>query len=204
MGFITARKLIARAGKGAATKQIGLYENMTRWAARGVQLIFALLVVGLYGHRVDKDRTAGTSQAAGWVYAVLVSSLSCITCVLYAIPFVPAHRAFAWDLTLAVLWLAVFGTFAAIFLHRDGGEPYDDGVSVRVMKAAVWVDLVNCLLWLATGAYGSFRTCVGRRARGLENRIDSKLGDLESRAMGKVSEKMPPGFTPAHLPREKF
>lgn len=204
MGFVTARKLATRVGKGAATKQVALYENLARWAARGVQLIFALIVVGLYGHRVDRDRTAGTGQAVGWVYAVLVASLSSITCVVYSVPFVPVHRAFAWDLVLAVLWLALFGTFAAIFLHRDSDDDYGDGVSIRAMKAAVWVDLVNLLLWLATGAYGCFRTFLGRKARALENRIDGKLEDIESRAINKVSEKMPPGFVPAHLPPERF
>ncbi|KAI1840948.1 hypothetical protein JX265_004666 [Neoarthrinium moseri] len=196
MGFITAKKLIAKAGKGAATKQIGLYENIARWAARGIQLVFALVVVGLYAHRVDEDRRAGRAQSAAWAYATVVAGMSCITCVVYAIPFAPVHRLFAWDLTLFILWIAVFGTFANIFLKREEDEY--EGTSVRVMKVGVWIDLVNCLLWLATGAYGSFRTFLGRKAKGLENKLDGTFDAWESKAKNKVAEKV--GFPPAaHL-----
>ncbi|KAI0126036.1 hypothetical protein BJ170DRAFT_458604 [Xylariales sp. AK1849] len=192
MAFLTARKLIAKAGKGAATKQLGIYENIARWVARGIQLVFALIVLASYGHRVDEDRKAGNSQSAAWVYAVAVSGMSCITCIVYAIPFAPVHRLFAWDLTLFILWIAVFGTFASIFLKRTGDDY--EGTSVKAMKVAVWVDLVNCILWLCTGAYGSFRTFLGKKAKGIEGKIDNKLGALENKAMNKVTEKLPPSF----------
>ncbi|KAK6066459.1 hypothetical protein SCUP515_10645 [Seiridium cupressi] len=199
MGFITARKLIARAGKGAATKQIGLYENVARWIARGIQLIFALIVVGLYGHRVDQDRKAGNTQSAAWMYATVVASMSCITCVIYSIPFAPVHRLWVVDSVLSVLWLAVFGVFANIFLKLEGGTEFE-GTSVRIMKVAVWLDLVNCLLWLATCAYGVFRTFLGKKAKHFENKIDNKFGEFEDKAMHKVTERLPPGMMPAHFP----
>ncbi|KAH8199973.1 hypothetical protein TruAng_005854 [Truncatella angustata] len=210
MAFINARKLVARAGKGAATKQIGLYENVARWVARGIQLIFALIVVGFYAHRVDSDRKAGSAASAAWVYATFVAGTSCITCVLYSIPFVPVHRLFYMDGLLALLWLVVFGVFAGIFLPKESGTEWE-GTSVRLMKVGVWIDLVNCLLWIATCAYGVFRTFLGRKAKAYENKIDAKLGEMEDRAIGKVTEKLPPGvtkvaerfppgFVPARLP----
>lgn len=198
MGFLTARKLAARVGKGAATKQIGLYENMARWIARGIQLIFALIVVGMYGHRVDSDRRDGSSQSAAWLYATVVAGASCITCAVYCIPFAPVHRLWPVDAVLSLGWLVVFGVFAGIFLHRESGTEYE-GTSVRLMKVAVWIDLVNCILWLATTGYGVFRTFLGRKAKAIEDRLDNKLGSLEDKAMGKISEKLPRRMDPAYI-----
>lgn len=203
MGFFTARKLIARVGKGAATKQIGIYESVARWIARGIQLAFALVVVGLYGHRVDEDRRHGNSQSVAWVYATVVASMSCITCVVYAIPFVPVHRAFIWDSILAGLWLITFGVFAGIFLKLEGGTDYE-GTSVRLMKIAAWIDLVNCILWLATFGYGVFRTYLGKKAARLENKVDNKLSEFEDKAVGKVTERLPPGMVPAHFVADRL
>ncbi|KAH8650134.1 hypothetical protein BX600DRAFT_474135 [Xylariales sp. PMI_506] len=187
MGFLTTRRIISKVGKGAATKQLSLYENLARWAARGVQLVFGLIVLALYGHRVDEDHKSGSAQAAAWVFAVAVSALSCLTCIAFCIPFLPAHRLFAWDLFLFVLWIAVFGTFADIFLHNEA-KTYE-GVSVALMKVAVWVDLVNCVLWLATGAYGSFRTFVGRKVRSVEDKIDGKLDSATEKIKNKAMDK---------------
>ncbi|OTA83390.1 hypothetical protein M434DRAFT_64305, partial [Hypoxylon sp. CO27-5] len=147
------------------------YETWLRWIARGIQFILAIIVCGLYGRRVDHDHRAGNPQSAAWVYALIVAGFSAVTCLLYSIPNpfsrMQSHRLFAWDLILFVLWIALFGTFAVIFLKRDDDEY--EGTSVTLMKGAVWVDLVNAIFWLATGGYGCFRTFVGRK---VNNKID--------------------------------
>jgi hypothetical protein len=198
MGFLTARKIAARAGKGVATKQIGLYENMARWIARGIQLIFALIIVGMYGHRVDEDRQESHLQSAAWMYGTVVAGASAITAVVYCIPFVPVYRLWVVDAVLSVGWLVVFGVFAGIFLHRESGTDYE-GTSVRLMKVAVWIDLVNVLLWMATTGWGVFRTFLSKKAKHFENKIDNKLDCLEEQAMGKISEKLPRRMDPAHI-----
>ncbi|KAI1336746.1 hypothetical protein F5Y15DRAFT_418567 [Xylariaceae sp. FL0016] len=171
-----------KVGKGAGTAQLRLYETWLRWAARGIQFIFALVVVGLYGYRVNKDRSDGNPQAAAWVYAVITGGLSCITCIVYAIPFVPSPRIFFWDLTLFILWIAVFGTFANIFLKLPEGQDYQ-GTDGDTMRHAVWLDLVNCLFWLGTGIYGCVRTFVGRK---IDGKINKTLDSLEEKAMDKI------------------
>lgn len=45
--------------------------------------------------------------------------------------------------------MAVFGVFGKIYIHA---KPVDGGV--KRMKNAVWVDLVNMLLWLVTAVVG--------------------------------------------------
>ncbi|KAI0472912.1 hypothetical protein GGR56DRAFT_589202 [Xylariaceae sp. FL0804] len=184
---IQLKSLVGKVGKGAVTKQIYIYETWLRWAARAIQFLFALVVIGVYGHRVDLDHRAGKAQASAWVYAVAVGGLSCLTCVVYAIPnpFYVPHRLFAWDAVLFVLWLALFGTFAAIFLHLPPGESTYQGTDVTMEKHVVWLDLVNCLFWLGTAAYGCCRTLLARR---VDAKVGGALGKLEARVNDKVSE----------------
>ena len=46
----------------------------------------------------------------------------------------------------SILWTAVFGIFGNMYIHEnaegDGG--------IKRMKSAVWIDLINMLLWLIT------------------------------------------------------
>ncbi|XXH01439.1 hypothetical protein Hte_007799 [Hypoxylon texense] len=184
---MTIKSFVTRFGKGAATKQVYVYEMWARWVVRAVQFILAIIVCGLYGNRVDRDRRHGDPQAAAWVYALVVAFFSCVTCLAYAVPNpfkgLQPHRLFAWDLVLFVLWIALFGAFAAIFLKREDDEY--QGTSVALMKCAVWVDLVNALLWFGTGTYGGVRTLVGRRVNG---KIDEYTGKAEGAINAKIDK----------------
>ncbi|KAI3342508.1 hypothetical protein F4824DRAFT_206931 [Ustulina deusta] len=176
-------------GKGAITKPIYIYETWLRLVGRGLQLIFALVVVGLYGSRVSSDHSNDRTQAVQWVYALFVASLSAVTAVAFAIPqpFVRTARLFAWDFTLFVLWIAVFGTFAVIFLRMpdDAEHKWYENTRVSLMRHAVWLDLVNALFWLLTGGYGCFRTFVSRK---VDQKIDGKLEQIENKVAGKLEE----------------
>lgn len=55
------------------------------------------------------------------------------------------------DSVSSALWTALFGLFGNIYI-KDKPTPEQKG-QIR-MKNAVWVDLVNMLLWLITFAYG--------------------------------------------------
>ncbi|KAI0393349.1 hypothetical protein F5Y17DRAFT_459021 [Xylariaceae sp. FL0594] len=184
------KQLATKFGKGAITKPIYLYESWLRIVGRALQLVFALTALGLYGSRVSSDRSHDRPASMRWNYAVVVASLSAITCVLFAIPqpFVRTARLFAWDLALAVLWISVFGTFAILFLRiPDDDLPehkWFENTRVSTMRHAVWVDLVNVLFWLATGAYGCFRTFVSRK---VEQKIDGTLDHLEGKVVDKVA-----------------
>ncbi|KYK56983.1 uncharacterized protein DCS_03990 [Drechmeria coniospora] len=88
------------------------------------------------------------STSTGYfVYAVVVGVLSTVTCVVYFLPFVIRSFGFVaavWSGLLFILWIAVFGVFASLFIHADS----DGDSAIRRMRSAVWVDLVNALLWL--------------------------------------------------------
>lgn len=50
------------------------------------------------------------------------------------------------------MWTALFGTFGKIFIPA---HPTPKQSGQRRMKNAVWVDLVNMLLWLVTAVYST-------------------------------------------------
>lgn len=60
----------------------------------------------------------------------------------------------------SILWTALFGVFGAIFIPAKPTP--NQGGQIR-MQHAVWVDLVNMLLWLLTAAYS---TIIWFRSRG--------------------------------------
>ncbi|KAG6163756.1 hypothetical protein E4U11_001702 [Claviceps purpurea] len=97
----------------------------------------ALAVCGLYGQDLSSNH-----HNSKWVYAVVVGSLSAITCVIYFIPALLRHSGIigaGWNFILFILWIALFGVFGSLFIHEN---PEGNG-GIQRMKNAVWVDLVS-------------------------------------------------------------
>lgn len=136
--------------------------------------MFALTVAGLYGTDIynQSDEFPEPAVDPRWVYAEAVSSLSMLICLvycglfrmgriwyygyicdgllLYVLPLIFSSAiphgccSFADRLSyceLSVLWFIVFGIFGKIYI--PGGH-------TGSMNHAVWVDLLNMLLWLGT------------------------------------------------------
>ena len=138
---------------------------------RLIQIIMALTVCGLYGvdlHKANKEHKysdgkwvclsspppSSTCPHASLlchllkpkqVYAEVTASLSAVLALLYLIPFT-SRIPFAWvcDTILFILWIALFGLFGNMYIK----ERAEGDAGVQRMKNAVWVDLVNALLWL--------------------------------------------------------
>ncbi|TKA22764.1 hypothetical protein B0A50_07866 [Salinomyces thailandicus] len=130
----------------------GLPGALARLILRFFQFVLAITVAALYGidlHRADKLDAYTDSK---WVYAEVVAALSAVTVLVYAVPWVKSYWAWAWDWILFILWIALFATFGRIFIPAHP-TPHQGG-QIR-MKHAVWVDLVNMLLWLVTAVYST-------------------------------------------------
>ncbi|TAQ83052.1 hypothetical protein B7494_g8624 [Chlorociboria aeruginascens] len=112
---------------------------------RFIQFVLALTVIGLYGVDLNNAHKHGKYTDGKWVYAVVTASLSAFTALIYGIPFV-SHIGllFIWDTILFILWIALFGLFGNMYIKENAEG--DSGITR--MKHAVWVDLVNALLWL--------------------------------------------------------
>lgn len=70
----------------------------------------------------------------------------------------------AWLIDHSILWTALFGIFGKMYIPAQP-TPHQDGI-IR-MKNAVWVDLVNMILWFITAIYATliwFRNRGGRKS----------------------------------------
>lgn len=130
---------------------------------RFIQFALALTVCGLYGVDLGSARKAGVRSDGRWVYAVVLGVLSAVTALVYMIPMVARKvpLLFAWDAILFFLWIVLFGIFGKLFINEraegDGG--------IQRMKNAVWVVLVNMLLWLLTAVAMATTWWQGRHSR---------------------------------------
>ena len=79
------------------------------------------------------------------------------------LPKIKFWWACAWDGILFILWTAVFGVFGKMYIHANAQG--DSGI-IR-MKHAVWVDLINMLLWLVTAVMGVVLFFTMREGRSL-------------------------------------
>lgn len=128
----------------------GVAGFLFRVTFRFFQFILAIVVAGLYGQDLHSANSHHKYADSKWVYAEVVAGLSAITTIIYGIPFLKSWMFFLWDTILFIMWVALFGIFAKMFLNED---PEGDS-GVERMKHAVYVDLVNMLLWFITAVYG--------------------------------------------------
>jgi len=123
----------------------GLIGVIGRTFLRGLQFIFALVIAGLYG----KDISDG-NHSSKWVYAEVVVGLTAVTTLVYLVPFVRSFKMFFWDALLFIFWTALFGVFGNIYIHKDCKG---NGTCNR-MKAAVWIDMIEMLMWFISAVVG--------------------------------------------------
>lgn len=184
-------------GKEMGKTWLKTFETIPRFVCRGLQLVFAIIACGFYGNRLDADRRAGNGPEPEWIFAVLIAGVSALSAIFFvavvplgAMPFlgsrlkmVKTYRFFTWDFSMFILWIVVFGIFAGIFLKRESDDPYK-GASTTAMKTAVWVDFANCIFWLISGVYGLVKTCLGRRADKLTDKVGNKLFTKKNKEAG--------------------
>ncbi|KAH8884223.1 hypothetical protein GQ53DRAFT_846346 [Thozetella sp. PMI_491] len=109
------------------------------------QFILAITVCGLYGVDLHRASSEGKYSDSKWVYAEVVGGLSAFTAALYFIPFIIRFRVvLVWNVVLFALWIALFGVFGSMYIKENA----EGNADIQRMKNAVWVDLVNALLWL--------------------------------------------------------
>ncbi|KAI9649352.1 hypothetical protein NHQ30_001926 [Ciborinia camelliae] len=129
---------------------------------RFLQFVLALTVIGLYGTDLDKAHREHKYTDGKWVYAVITASFSAFTSLLHLIPLINLiPMLFLWDAILFILWIALFGLFGNMYIH----ERAEGDAGVQRMKNAVWVDLVNALLWAGSAVGMVIFWRMGRREK---------------------------------------
>lgn len=119
-------------------------------ALRTLQLIFAIIIAGLYGVDLAHFTEIHAHADAEWIYAEFVATISAFTCLIFSF-MTSIHVAWSvLDAAIFVLWLAQVGIFGSIFYPTVRSEYTGSTLSISRMRAAVWIDLVNMVLWLLT------------------------------------------------------
>jgi hypothetical protein len=134
---------------------------------RFFQFIFAITILALYGVDITNQRNANGHADGRWVYGLVVALLSAITALIFMVPFFKTYKAFGWDVLLlyvfahyifrdvgpwltvfkSFFWVIVFGIFGHLYIPTS---PYNDSRE----RSAVWIDLINMLLWLISALFG--------------------------------------------------
>jgi hypothetical protein len=106
----------------------------------------------------------------------MIVCFSVVTCVFHAFVTVKRVTWCLWDGVLFIFWLAQVGVFGSIYYASPLNAEYEGFTQcVPRMKAAVWIDLVNMLLWFSTFVLG-VAWCI--RARKITRRTD-KMGGVQ-------------------------
>jgi hypothetical protein len=147
----------------------GICGVISRAALRTLQFVFAVTVAGLYGVDLAQATKTKNHAHAEWIYAEFVAALSALTCIVHCFFTVTQVAWSAWDGVLLVLWLAQVGVFGTVYISGTKTGYENATVSVPHMRAAVWISLVNMLLWLTTTVLG-IAWCI--RTRKVTRRTD--------------------------------
>lgn len=160
--------------KGRAyTEPPSIAKSIANSTLRFCQFAFALAVAGLYGVDLQHASEKNVYMDSKWVFAEVVAALGAATYAAYLLIWCCVRRIarpaltsyysmhfplFLWEILMCLIWVVLFGIFGNMYLSED---PEGDSGIVR-MKHAVWVDLVNWLLWMATMVWSGLRWWQGR------------------------------------------
>jgi len=111
------------------------------WALHFIVIVFSITVAGLYGTYLHRGAEKGVPADGRWVFAVVVAILSVITNIVYIIPLPLWRYLFPWDFILFFLWVVVTGIFGNLYAKEDPEGNKD----IKMMKNAVWIDLVSLI-----------------------------------------------------------
>jgi hypothetical protein len=156
-----------------------------------LQIIFALAAGISYAIELSHGNGRGGASAS-FVFSQVVFGSTLVTLIVNAISVRYYRISWVVDWILSIFWFALFATFYRVYL-RGEMETAFAGVNIGRMKSAVWCDLVNALLWLASALFSSVMCCSGikasvkgklrnRQQRKSEKKSMQEMGDVESGA----------------------
>ncbi|KAF3345483.1 PWWP domain-containing protein2 [Verticillium dahliae VDG2] len=167
---------------------------IARTILRTLQFLLALVIAILYGIDTRDDPSTCTSQ---WIFAIVAAVLSMVTVVLHLFITVTRYGWCVWDWVVAVFWAAITGVFGTLYLagqYKQEGLPPASGR----MKVAVWLNLVNMLLWIVTGLLSTIWCCGTRKMRRRIEQDHAKLEQGQLGADGVELERRSTGVPPSY------
>jgi hypothetical protein len=154
-----------------------------------LQIIFALAAGISYAIELSHGNGRGGASAS-FVFSQVVFGSTLVALTVNAISVRYYRISWLVDWILSVFWFALFATFYQVYL---GGElePAFAWVNLGRMERAVWCNLTNALLWLASALFSSAMCCSGikasvkgkfrnRRQKKGEKKLMQEMCDMES------------------------
>ncbi|KAL8901927.1 MAG: hypothetical protein Q9207_004950 [Kuettlingeria erythrocarpa] len=149
------------AGSSSSSTSGGsLLSKVPLWVLRFLQFVFAITVIGLYAQDLNKGYRGGLYSDSKWGFATATGVIGAVSALVLIWPAL-SMWAWGWDFVVFILFTAVFGLFAKIFIHEYAG----DNGAIKRLKRAVWIDLINMLLWFVTFVYGVVRFFFFRKGK---------------------------------------
>ncbi|CAI7639607.1 unnamed protein product [Penicillium viridicatum] len=159
----------------------GLCGIISRATLRTLQFVFAVTVAGLYGVDLAHYTKSNNHAHAEWIYAEFVAALSALTCIVHCFITVTRVGWSAWD---------GVGVFGSAYTSHINPQYETATLSVPRMRAAVWINLVNMVLWFATMVLG-ISWCIRTRKvkRGTDQFGVTTEGLLGPDGMKRISDE---------------
>ncbi|KIW27588.1 uncharacterized protein PV07_07317 [Cladophialophora immunda] len=131
--------------------------NIFNLVLRSLQLIDALVVIGMYAVDLNNANKEDKYADSKWVFAVTVGSLAAVTALVFSLASVffqyrTVALLFAWDWVLTILFATLSGIFGSMYI----GERVEYESGIHRMKVAVGFDLTGLVLWFVTAAFGTW------------------------------------------------
>lgn len=161
---------------------------------RVMQFVFALASGISYAIELSHN------NSSGFIYSQVVFGFTLLMLIIEAITLRSYKLVFLFESIICILWLALFGTFYTIYFGRDTNvEPEYAGVNMSRMRNAVWLDLINFLLWLASALFSTVMCCSGTKAmlRGKWRNMKTKRRGGKDRS---VEDRMETGVVQSDPP----
>jgi hypothetical protein len=148
---------------------------------RVLQLIFALAAGISYAVELSRGNTSSE-----YIYSQVVLGVTLIMLIVDATTLRSYRLSFIIESVICVLWLALFGTFYTIFfVSGDIEDPENNNADKHRMKAAVWIDLINFLLWTASALFSTAMCCSGTKAA-IHGKLETRRRTRQRRSGDQV------------------
>ena len=152
--------------------------SLFRLVIRLLQLVFALAAGISYAIELSHGNTSPT-----FIYSQVVFGTTFITLIIDALTMRSYRLTFVVESILCVLWLALFGTFYNTYVGNNVAIDADLAATDEGrMKAAVWLSLVNFLLWLASAMFSTAMCCSGTKAM-IRGKIEKRRAKKRSKGL---------------------
>ncbi|KAI5194778.1 hypothetical protein E4T39_08511 [Aureobasidium subglaciale] len=182
----------------------GFIGAIARAALRTTQFLISIILLGIYGNDLshfpssfplstpssgpsDSQSSSDVPTRTNWIFALVVTLLSALTCILHCFLTTKRLGWIFWDLVLCVLYAALAGVFGIVYLGSVAEIDLAATQSLDAMRAGVAFAILGMACWLVSFVQGVSWCCTARRVTRKVDEVEEE--GVEIGRMRKVSEE---------------